>query len=518
MASAMTTPRKSLADPAPPTPPTPVDDLNWSPSRASALGTHAVALWKELLEKLPSIPVSRRWRDVDIARSLDLSIPSAPLTEGELLARLRSVMFDHSMYPGHPRFMAFISGAGTVPGAVADFLAAALNQNVGGWRLAPAATEIELSLTRFFANVMGLPLGAGGLMVSGGAMANFVALKAARDAKAGWNVRADGLRAGPPLAIYASREVHDVVDRGADMLGLGAAAVRKIPVDAELRMDISALRARIAHDVAQGVRPIAVVGSAGTVATGAIDPLAEIADVCAEHGLWFHVDGAYGALAMLAPELRPSFAGIERADSIAFDPHKWLYTPHSGGCVVVRDMKHLSDAFAIHPAYVREDKEHTGHGVDFHTLGPQFSRGFQAFKVWLSLLAHGRDAYARRIAHDVHLARYMAARAAERPDLEVMAKVTLSICCFRYVPLSMASPESVSVVREAYLDRLNERLMAEIQLDGRAFCSNAVLGDRYVLRACIVNFRTEAADVDALLDVACELGEKLDREMRVTPS
>ena len=502
--------------PTPNKPPAPVDDLNWSPSRASALGTHAVALWKELLEKLPSLPVSRRWREVDVARALDLTIPDLPLTEGELLARVRSVMFDYSMYPGHPRFMAFISGAGTIPGAVADFLAAALNQNVGGWRLAPAATEIELSLTRFFADVMGLPAGAGGLMVSGGAMANFVALKAARDRKAGWDVRADGLRAGPALAIYASSEVHHVVDRGADMLGLGTAAVRKIPVDAAYRMNVDALRARIAEDIAKGVRPIAVVGSAGTVATGAIDPLSAIADVCKKENLWFHVDGAYGALATLAPELRPAFAGLERADSIAFDPHKWLYTPHSGGCVIVRDMQRLSDAFAIHPDYVREDKEHTGNGVDFHTLGPQFSRGFQAFKVWLSLLAHGRDAYARRIAHDVALARYMTARAEDRAELEVMAPTTLSICCFRYVPSSMRSGSGAVMTPEqnAYLDRLNERLMAEIQLDGRAFCSNAVLGERYVLRACIVNFRTESADVDALLDVACELGQKLDREMR----
>lgn len=493
-----------------PKPPSPVGDLNWSPERAEAMGTGAVALWKELLERLSALPVARRWKDVHVAEKLALAVPDEPLTDAALTRHLREVMFDFSMYPGHPRFMAFITGAGTIPGAVADLLASALNQNVGGWRLSPAATEIELFLGRFFAGVFGMAEGAGGIMVSGGAMANFVALKAARDAMAKWNVREEGMRAGAELVLYASEEAHHVIDRGADMLGLGSNAVRKIPVDGDFRMRIDALEARIAEDRARGLTPFAVVGTAGTVATGSIDPLDRIADVSAREKMWFHVDGAYGALAMLAPELAPLFKGIARADSIAFDPHKWLYTPHSGGFVVVRDLQLLANAFSLHPTYVREDKEHTGNGLDMHMLGPQFSRGFSAFKVWLSLLAHGRSAYARRIGHDVELAKYMDARVRERPELESMAKVTLSIACFRYVPRDLGAIEG----REEYLDALNELLMAEIQMDGRAFCSNAVLAGRYALRACIVNFRTEAGDVDALLDVACELGAKIDRAKR----
>ena len=203
-------------------------------------------------------------------------------------------------------------------------------------------------------------------------------------------------------------------------------------------------------------------------------------------------------------------SGIERADSIAFDPHKWLYTPHSGGCVLVRSMSSQVVSFAALATYVHEDKDRTGHGVDLGMMGPQFSRGFQALKVWVSLLAHGRRAYGQRISHDARLARYMAAEARRRSELEVSAPVTLSICCFRYVPPGLADGPD----REAYLDRLNERLMTEIQLDGRAFCSNAILGGRFVLRACIVNFRTEADDVDALLDVAVELGGRLDAELR----
>jgi glutamate/tyrosine decarboxylase-like PLP-dependent enzyme len=491
-------------------PPRPVRDLDWGADQARRFADRAVDLWQEFLERLSSLPVSGAWSSEQVAAGVVRPVPEEPLSEEELFDYLRQVVFDWSMYPGHPRFMAYISGAGTIPGAPADLLAAGLNMNAGGWRLAPSATEIEMALVRWFAEQFGLPASAGGLMVSGGAMANFVALKAARDAKAPWDVRNRGVSAGPPLRIYASEEVHVVTDRAADMLGLGIDAVRKIPVDGRYRIRTDLLREAIAEDRAAGLHPTAVVASAGTVATGAIDPLEELAEICAEEGLWFHVDAAYGGPAVLAEDLRPQFAGIERADSIAFDPHKWLYTPHSGGCVLVRDSSELVMSFAALAAYVYEDKERSGHGIDLGMMGPQFSRGFQAFKVWVSLLAHGRKSYALRISHDAELARYMGVRVEERPEFELATPVSLSICCFRYVPPELGS----SPDREEYLNQLNQRLMTEIQLDGRAFCSNAVLDGRFVLRACIVNFRTEAEDVDALLDVAAELGASLDSELR----
>jgi glutamate/tyrosine decarboxylase-like PLP-dependent enzyme len=310
--------------------------------------------------------------------------------------------------------------------------------------------------------------------------------------------------------MYMSTETHVVSSRGADMLGIGTEGVRMIPVDDDYRMRTDALRAAIADDRALGFVPFAVVGTAGTVATGVIDPLPEIADICEEEGLWFHVDGAYGGPAVFADDLRPSFAGIERADSIAFDPHKWLYTPLAGGCLVVRRMGDLAESFDADASYIVQDKGYTQHGLDLGRHGPQFSRSFWALKVWVSLLAHGRQAYARRISHDAALARYMGARAEERPEFELAAPVGLSICCFRYVPPGLPDVDG----RETYLSDLNHRLMTEIQLDGRVYISNAILADRFVLRACIVNFRTEADDVDAVLDVAAELGAELDAEMR----
>jgi len=491
--------------------PEPVRDLDWDPKRARAFAEGTVDIWEELLQRLPDLPVRRGWSAEEVREAVAIPVPEEPMPDDELLAYLRDVVFEWSSYLGHPRFLAYISGAGTVPGAAADLLAAGLNMNAGGWQLAPSAIEIELALTRFFANdVFGLPEGAGGLITSGGAMANFVALKAARDQRAGWNVRDEGILAGPQLGLYLSTETHVVSDRAADMLGIGWANVRHLPVDEHYRMRVAELRAQIARDREAGIRPFAVVGTAGTTSTGAIDPLNELADVCADEGLWFHVDAAYGGPAMLAEDLRPLFAGIERADSIAFDPHKWLYTPHSGGCVIVRDLSLLPESFDAQPSYIHQDKEVTHAGIDLGRYGPQFSRSFWALKVWVSVLAHGRSAYGRRISHDAELARYLAARVEEHPAFELVCPVGLSICCFRYIPEDL--PEGPG--REAYLSVLNERLMAEMQVDGRVFLSNAVLGDRFVLRVCIVNFRTEAEDLDATLEVAVELGAKVDAELR----
>lgn len=483
----------------------PVRDLDWGPEGARAFGREIVDLWAELLERLPELPAGRRLTTEQVRTAVTRPVPSDPTPPDQLLAYLRTLVFEHSTYPGHPGFVAYISGTGTIPGAAADLLAAGLNQNVGGWRLSPAATEIELHLTRWFGSRLGLPETAAGMITSGGSMAGFMGIKAARDDRAGWDIRADGVAAGPPLTLYASAEVHDINARAADMLGLGTGALRLVPVDGDQRMRLDALRDAVAKDLREGRRPFCVVATAGTVATGAIDPLDGIADVCAEHGLWLHVDGAYGGVAALTDTLRPQFAGIERADSVALDPHKWLYTPHSGGAIVVRDFAKLHAAFGLEPSYTHEDKVVTGRGVDFYSHGPQFSRGFHALKVWVSLLAHGWDAYERRIAHDCELAAYLDRRVAEHPELEPVGRQGLSITCFRYVPPS--APEGMD--REPYLNELNERIMTELQWSGRVFPSNAVVNGRYAIRCCIVNYRTEAEEMDALVELTVEIGRRL---------
>jgi aromatic-L-amino-acid/L-tryptophan decarboxylase len=486
-------------------------DFDWDPSRAGALGREVLDLLVEFLERLPSLPVYPAMSASDMRSAVAVEIPEEGWSDAQIIDYLRKLVFDLSMYPGHPGFMAYISGAGTVPGAIADLMAAGINQNAGGWRLGPGATEIELALTSWLADRFGFPDGGGGLIVSGGSIANFVGLKVGRDVVGGHELRVTGLAGRAPMVLYTSEEVHFATTRAADMLGVGFDAVRLIPADGAYKLDIAETEQRIMDDLNAGYVPFAIVASAGTVATGAVDPLDGVADLCEKYKLWFHVDAAYGGPAVLADDLRPLLSGIERADSIAFDPHKWMYTPHSGGCVLVRDLDLLSQSFApLNATYIHEDKERTGRGIDLGMLGPQLSRSFWALKVWISLLAHGTRAYGQRISHDAALARYLARCADERNDFEVMAPVELSICCFRYVPPDLAGRTEAG----DYLNMLNERLMAEVQLDGRTYYSNAVLHGDFVLRACIVNFRTEAEHIDQLLDVTAEIGARVDAEMR----
>ena len=321
--------------------PAAVRDLAWEPTRARAFGAAVLDLWTELLERLRELPVSRELAPADVASALALEVPEEPMEPDALLAHLRELVFEQSAYVGHPAFLAYIVGAGTVPAAAAELLAAGLNPNVGGYRLSPGASQIELHLTRWLAGRFGLPEGAGGLVMTGGAMANFVALKCARDDRLGDDVREAGVAAAGPVALYESTEAHVVIQRAADMLGLGAGAVRALPVDAEQRLSPVALELAIAADRAAGVRPLAVCATAGSTTTGSIDPLPALAALAAEHDCWFHVDAAYGGGAILSEQLAPLLAGIERADSLVVDPHKWLYTPQSAGVVLLRDFEAL---------------------------------------------------------------------------------------------------------------------------------------------------------------------------------
>jgi glutamate/tyrosine decarboxylase-like PLP-dependent enzyme len=473
--------------------PEPVRDLDWPAERARALADGAVELWQELLSGLRERPVTRPWREADVRAAVQVDVPAEPFGDAELLAYLRTLALDQSVYLGHPGFLAYICGAGTVPAPVADLLAAAINQNVGGWRISPGATEVELQCTRWLAARLGLPDGAGGHFVTGGAMANLIGLKVARDAALPSAVE-DGV--DRPLAIYASQEAHAVIARAADILGLGRAAVRPVPVDEQLRMRPDALAAMLADDDAQ---PMAIVGTAGTTTTGAIDPLPALADLAAAHGAWFHVDAAYGGAAMLADDLRPLLAGIERADSLAIDPHKWLYISAPCGCVLLRDHGRLGPSFAADGSYIWM-AEQARQGLDIGQTGPDFSRGFLALKVWVSLLAHGHGAYGRRISHDAALARYLGELVEAHPDFELLCPPSLSICCFRHIRDGLSDLE---------LDALNQRLMTAVQSDGRVYCSNAVVHGRFGLRACIVNFRTEAEEMELLLDVAAEHAAQL---------
>ncbi|HSG49159.1 MAG TPA: aminotransferase class V-fold PLP-dependent enzyme, partial [Longimicrobiales bacterium] len=381
--------------------------------------------------------------------------------------------------------------------------------NVGAWTLSPVASEIEAQTVRWIAELLRYPEESGGLLVSGGNMANMAAFWAARVAAGGAAVRTDGTHEGPPLVVYASAETHTWVQKATDLAGLGTNAIRWIPTGRDLRMDVDALRREMDRDVSLGRRSMMVVGTGGSVSTGAVDPLREIAGVCRERGVWFHVDGAYGGLAAMLPDAPEDLHHLALADSVAVDPHKWLYAPLEAGCVLVRDPQKLRDAFSYHPPYYHFGVEAT----NFVDLGPQNSRGFRALKVWLALSQAGREGYERMLSDDIRLARMLHETAEAHPELQT-SEAGLSISTFRFIPEALR-PRLGEAGVEEYLNELNKAIQARLEEDGEVFLSNAVHRGMYVLRGCIVNVRTDEEDVRAIPEIVARVGREVHETLRL---
>jgi aromatic-L-amino-acid/L-tryptophan decarboxylase len=416
------------------------------------------------------------------------------------LAFAREHILPFPMGNSHPRFYGFINATADPVGVAADYLAASMNPNC--WGGDHAAIHVEHRVMRWLADFLGYPGTAEVILVSGGSMANFTALAAARRAMTPGNVREDGLagEGRPRLTVYASDQVHHCVDKAVDLLGIGTRQLRKIETDERFRIRMDLLEQAVAADRRAGLTPAIVVGNAGTVNTGAIDPLEEIADFCRRESLWFHVDGAYGAMARLSRKLAPLFSGMERADSIAADPHKWLYVPYEAGATLVREPGRLAAAFRKFPEYLASDPESPFPGPAwFAERGVELSRSFKALKVWMGLKTHGRSGYARAIENDVALAHFLAAEVDRRPDFERLSETVLSITNFRYRPKSRP-------LSDADLDRVNRRIVNRLVGDGSFFLAPTILKGRTALRVCIVNFRTREEDLNALLDEAARIG------------
>lgn len=472
-----------------------------------SLGHQLVDHLANLLESIPSRPVNRAELPIEIRKALDAGrgLPDKGTDPAELLNRAASLLFDHSVFNGHPRFWGYITSSPAPIGALGDLLAAAANPNVGAWVLSPMASEIEAQTIRWIAEMIGYPTDCGGLFVSGGNMANIVGFLAARQAKAGHDVRTAGI-GGARLRVYCSGETHTWVQKAADISGIGTGAVRWIATNGRMQIDVSALRRQIQTDLDSGDRPMMVIGAAGTVGTGAVDPFGELAGLCSEFNLWFHIDGAYGAMAAALPDHSAEFAGLSQADSIAVDPHKWLYAPLEAGCALVRSSEKLRDAFAYHPPYYHFETE----AINYFDLGPQNSRGFRALKVWLALQQAGRQGYAQMISDDIRLAAELFQLIPQYPELRALTH-NLSITTFRYVPTDLATGDDEA---EDYLNRLNTELLTRVQTGGEAYISNAIVNGKFALRACIVNFRTTRADIEALPPLVVLLGKQTDAELR----
>jgi glutamate/tyrosine decarboxylase-like PLP-dependent enzyme len=462
----------------------------------------------EFLSGIAERPVTQDFKPSQIKALIDgsTSFPEQGQDAHTLLQETAQKLFDNSTFNGHPKFWGYITSSATPIGILGEMLAASVNPNVGAWGLAPLATEIERQTIRWIAEFIGYNPDCGGLLVSGGNMANFVGVLAARKAKSDWNVREEGLK-NKQLIIYASQETHTWVQKAADLFGIGTQAIRWIPVNEQQQIDLKQLDIQIQKDREAGTLPFMLVGTAGSVSTGAVDPLQELAALAKTYDLWFHVDGAYGSFAAGLPEASPDLKAIRLADSIAMDPHKWLYSPLEAGAVLVKKPEHLLDAFSYRPPYYHFD-EGEEPKVNFYEYGLQNSRGFRALKVWLSLKQAGKEGYTQMIREDIQMIDTLAEAIKLHPNLELFSN-NLSIAAFRYIPDNLERPDE-----QAYLNKLNTAILNRIQEGGEAFISNAVQNDNFYLRACIVNFRTTVEDILSLPELVIRIGQEIDAELR----
>lgn len=433
-------------------------------------------------------------------------LPEHGKTAKEIVNGAADLLFNYSLLNGHPRFMGYITSSAAPIGALADLLAATVNPNVGAHILSPVATTIEKQVVKWLGAFVGLPSSFDGILVSGGNMANFTAFFAAINAKIPESKKEGIASAAKKTLIYCCRTTHTWIEKAASLSGLGTNSIRWIPADSANRMDISRLEQTIQEDKGNNLRPIMVIGTAGDVSTGAVDDLKNIAAICRSNDCWFHIDGAYGLPAAVVPELHNIFEGMADADSVALDPHKWLYTPLEAGCTLVKDPNHLIQTYSSHPVYYNFSREDEPEARNFYEYGFQNSRGFRALKVWMVLQQAGRQGYIEMISRDIELAGLLFRLAAGHAELQAIT-CNLSITTFRYCPPGYS---------ETDLNRLNELLLNELQRNGEVFLSNAVIGDKYCLRACIVNFRTSENDIEEIVEIIVRSGRKVTELIKST--
>jgi glutamate/tyrosine decarboxylase-like PLP-dependent enzyme len=477
-----------------------------------------VELAHDYFSSVADLPVFPQTTGEALSQQFDVTPPLESAALDNIVEDCRQII-NGIRHNGHPRFYGYVASPSTPPGAFADLLASTLNPSVTSWRSSPAATQIERTVVRWLGSLIGYNDDAIGLLTSGGSMANLTALLIAHRAKADGDVSQEGVGSSPQrMTMYVSDQVHMSIPKAADVLGLGQKSVRVIPADDRFCFDANALRDAIDADRRNNLKPFCIVASAGTAASGALDPLAEIADIARKNHLWFHIDGAYGAPAAMVDECKPMFAGLELADSVSLDPHKWLYTPVDCGCLLLRDAAAARKPFVAEGEYVKIHETAESESFAFWDYGIELSRRFRALKVWMTLRYYGARRIAEAIAEDMAMAKYLAERVEADPEFELLAPVQLSICCFRYVPTSLrvrfdtANNDGDREDLNSQLNRLNERIMHKVQRGGRAYLSNAMLRGRFALRACIINFRTTRADIDLTLDAVRDAAREIETQ------
>jgi glutamate/tyrosine decarboxylase-like PLP-dependent enzyme len=464
-----------------------LDPADWPSLRAQ--GHQMLDDIIDYLERIRERPV---WQPIPdgVRARFHAPVPTAPTELAAVHDEFMRWILPYAAGNAHPGFMGWVHGGGNPAGMLAEMLAAGLNANLGGRDQIPL--DVERQIVQWVRGLFGFPETATGLFVTGTSMANLIGVLVARTSALGLDVRGRGI-AGHRLTAYASAAAHGCIGQAMEISGIGSAALRLVAADDQHRVDLAALHTAIAADREAGFTPFLVVGTVGTVDSGAIDDLAGLADLAQREKLWLHVDGAYGALAILAPDLAPRLAGIERADSLAFDFHKWGQVPYDAGFILVRDGTLHRDTFAAPAAYMRRETRGLAAGSPWPCdFGPDLSRGFRALKTWFTFRVHGTDAIGAMISRTCALARYLETRVAQTPELELLAPVSLNIVCFRY--------------RSAQPDQVNARIVADIHESGIAAPSTTVIDGRLAIRAAIVNHRTGPGEIDALVDATLAFG------------
>jgi glutamate/tyrosine decarboxylase-like PLP-dependent enzyme len=469
-------------------------DIDIPPEEFRRLGYRAVDALTAHFAALVDQPARSPVPDAVRRDFMDAPAPQEGSNPEALLDEIASTILRYPMGNGSPRFFGWVNSPSAPLAALADLLASGLNPSVAGGD--HAATYVEHAVLRWMRQMVQFPAESGGLLTSGGSVANLIGLAVMRHVKTGGRVRADGL-IQPGLVVYTSSEGHSCIQKAIELLGIGHANLRRVAVDSAWRMDVSQLERQVAADRAAGLIPACVAATAGTVNTGAIDPLGQIEEVCRREALWFHVDAAYGGPAALVPEVASLYDGLGRADSVAIDPHKWMYVPVECGCAIVRDAHAMRDAFSLVPPYLRDDTALPW----FSEFGIQQSRGFKALKLWTALRHVGIDGYRRSIARDIALARSLQQRVRAAADFELVSDGPLSITCFRYRSAAFGGDD-------AEVDRANRALLDSVQQEGRVFLTGTELKGRFALRACIVNFRTRESDLDVLVDAIRSVAQR----------